>query len=128
MFTEEKIFNDAWVDNYAVKIDGYTHKSVFLYGVKISKSKDENLVTIENIGSENSNYISITEHQRSVFQNHGWRKGVYSVALHNLEKLVDKYHLRIHKEKDESKKKEYLNTMEKYKSKLNKIKEKNERI
>jgi len=126
MFTKEEIFIQAWNDSYAVKVDGYDHRSVFLYGVKISKSKED--IIIENVGSNESNYIVINDYQRSVFERSGWRKGVYSVAIFNLEKLCYKYNKLISKQKDESKTKEYSNARDLYESKLNKIKEKNERI
>ena len=126
MFTKEEIFIQAWDDSYAVKVDGYDHKSVFLYGVKISKSKED--IIIENVGSNKSNYIGLNDYQRSVFERSGWRKGVYSVAIFNLEKLCYKYNKLISKQKDESKTKEYSNARDLYESKLNKIKEKNERI
>ena len=126
MFTKEEIFIQAWNDSYAVKVDGYDHKSVFLYGVKISKSKED--IIIENVGSNKSNYIGLNDYQRSVFERSGWRKGVYSVAIFNLEKLCYKYNRLISKQKDESKIKEYSNARDLYESKLNKIKEKNERI
>ena len=126
MFTKEEIFIQAWNDSYAVKVDGYDHRSVFLYGVKISKSKED--IIIENVGSNESNYIVINDYQRSVFERSGWRKGVYSVAIFNLEKLCYKYNRLVSKQKDESKTKEYSNARDLYESKLNKIKEKNERI
>ena len=126
MFTKEEIFIQAWNDIYAVKVDGYDYRSVFLYGVKISKSKED--IIIENVGSNESNYIVINDYQRSVFERSGWRKGVYSVAIFNLEKLCYKYNRLVSKQKDESKTKEYSNARDLYESKLNKIKEKNERI
>ena len=126
MFTKEEIFIQAWNDIYAVKVDGYDYRSVFLYGVKISKSKED--IIIENVGSNKSNYIGLNDYQRSVFERSGWRKGVYSVAIFNLEKLCYKYNRLISKQKDESKIKEYSNARDLYESKLNKIKEKNERI
>ena len=126
MFTKEEIFIQAWNDSYAVKVDGYDHKAVFLYGVKISKSKED--IIIENVGSNKSNYIGLNDYQRSVFERSGWRKGVYSVAIFNLEKLCYKYNRLIPKQKDESKIKEYSSARDLYESKLNKIKEKNERI
>ena len=94
--------------------------------LKISKSKED--IIIENVGSNKSNYIGLNDYQRSVFENNGWRKGVYSVAIFNLEKLCYKYNRLISKQKDESKIKEYSNARDLYESKLNKIKEKNERI
>jgi len=126
MFTKEEIFIQAWDDSYAVKVDGYDYRSVFLYGVKISKSKED--IIIENVGSNKSNYIGLNDYQRSVFERSGWRKGVYSVAIFNLEKLCYKYNRLVSKQKDESKIKEYSNARDLYESKLNKIKEKNERI
>jgi len=126
MFTKEEIFIQAWNDIYAVKVDGYDYRSVFLYGVKISKSKED--IIIENVGSNKSNYIGLNDYQRSVFERSGWRKGVYSVAIFNLEKLCYKYNRLVSKQKDESKIKEYSNARDLYESKLNKIKEKNERI
>lgn len=126
MFTKEEIFIEAWNDSYAVKVDGLACKSVFLYAVKISKSKED--IIIENVGSNKSNYIGLNDYQRSVFERSGWRKGVYSVAIFNLEKLCYKYNRLISKQKDESKIKEYSDLRDLYESRLNKIKEKNERI
>jgi len=64
MFTKEEIFTEAWNDSYAVKVDGYDHRSVFLYGVKISKSKED--IIIENVGSNESNYIVINDYQECI--------------------------------------------------------------
>ena len=128
MFTDGQIFAEAWNDSYAVKSDGLYHQSVFLYGVKISKSKEDGSIMIETIGSNKSNYIGLNDYQRSVFDSKGWRKGVYSVAMFNLEKLVEKYTRLLSIEKDESKIKQYSQSRDLYESKLNKIKEKNERI
>jgi len=127
MFTDGQIFAEAWNDSYAVQSDGIDHQSVFLYGVKISKSKEDGSIMIENIGSNKSNYIGLNDYQRSVFDSKGWRKGVYSVSMFNLEKLVEKYTRLISKEKDESKIKKYSQSRDLYESKLNKIKEKNEK-
>lgn len=128
MFTNEQIFAEAWNDSYGVQSDGLYQQSVFLYGVKISKSKEDGSIMIENIGSNKPNYIGLNDYQRSVFDSKGWRKGVYSVAIFNLQKIVDKYTRWLSKEKDESKIEQYSQSRDLYQSKLNKIKEKNERI
>ena len=127
MFTDEKIFSEAWNDSYAVQSDGIDHQSVFLYGVKISKSKQDGSIMIENIGSNKPNYIGLNHRQRSAFDSKGWRKGVYSVAMFNFVNLIDKYTRLISKENDESKIKKYSKSRDLYESKLNKIKEKNEK-
>jgi len=128
MFTDAQIFAEAWKDSFGVKTDGLSHQSVFLYGVKISKSKEDGSVVIENVGSNSPTYIGINDHQRDVFDRKGWRKGVYSVAMFNLQNLVDRYTNILSKQKDESMIKQYSELKSRYESKLNKIKEKNERI
>lgn len=128
MFTDGQIFSEAWDDNYAVKSDGYTHKSVFLYGVKISKSKSDGTIVIENIGNHSGRYSSPTNEQMDIFRSRGWRKGVYSVSISNFENIISDINNMILKTDDESKIKKHQQLKEVYELKLTKMKEKNEKF
>lgn len=134
MYTMSEIFDEAWRDNAAARSVGFSHRSVFYNGVKMSASRvGERTYTLENIGRGGNYYTELNEEEVNVFLEKGWRQGVYNVAIKNHQNKIEALNRVIRRTTkstkiDDAKKEvlisDYNNLLQTTIEKLNKIKSK----
>ena len=86
--TIEDVWNQAKEDDYASVLDGNTYDSRMVFGVKIAYDYDTKAVTLWNTGRGGDFYNEIENLEP--FLQHGWRYGVYTIALDNYKFKLDK--------------------------------------
>ena len=77
------IFNQAVEDEYSVILNGRDYQARMVYGCKITKEDDTQLIKIENTAMGGHFYKDLKPEQIGYFMEGGWRYGCYKLALDN---------------------------------------------
>lgn len=96
--TLNEVFEQAKQDSYASIVDGNGYEGRVLYGCRILRENETNKVTLMNTQTGGDYYESLTTEQIEVFQQKGWRCGVYVLSLNNYRSKLNKIEKAIHKE------------------------------
>ena len=77
------IFNQAVEDEYSVVLNGRDYQARMVYGCKIIKEDDTQLIKIQNTAMGGYHYKDLKANQIEYFMEGGWRYGCYKLALDN---------------------------------------------
>jgi|TARA_R110000744_G_scaffold167359_1_gene284800 hypothetical protein len=82
MYSElHQVFEDALNDNNLANLDGDGYLSRLSHGIKIVKYDEDQSVVIYNTGKGGDYYNELSEKEYQIFFEHGWSKGVLTIAL-----------------------------------------------
>jgi hypothetical protein len=98
MYTLQDIINQALDDRYALQSSGIGYKARVLYGCKIIQDDKTGEVDILNTTLTGDWYLPITDSQKDIFLEKGWRIGVYELSLSNYRTKLDTIEERIKSE------------------------------
>lgn len=85
----QELFLEAKEDSYAGVLDGYFHEARVVYGVKISRDRFSEEVTIYDVMNGGDFYKKIRDEDVIYLFRNGWREGVYDVYLSNIRSKID---------------------------------------
>jgi len=100
-YSLEEIFKQAEEDVAAAALHGKGYKSYLLYGIKISRDTSTGRIQLLDTSKAGSFYKLITDENMKVFEEGGWRFGIYVLSLSNYRLKLDKIEQQI---------KRYVNT------------------
>jgi hypothetical protein len=96
--TLNEVFEQARQDAYASTLDGDGYEARVLYGCKILRENETGEVTLLNTQLGGDYYEPLNKEEIEVFQQKGWRCGVYVLSLNNYRSKLDKVERAIHTE------------------------------
>jgi hypothetical protein len=96
--TLNEVFEQAKQDSYASILDGDGYEARVLYGCKILRENETGEVTLLNTQLGGDYYEPLNREEIEVFQQKGWRCGVYVLSLNNYRSKLNKVEKAIHKE------------------------------
>tara|TARA_R110000851_G_scaffold38407_2_gene98611 strand:+ start:551 stop:985 length:435 start_codon:yes stop_codon:yes gene_type:complete len=111
-----KIFDQASEDPLTLAMDGRGYLALIIKGVKIVKDIETGIVGIYNTFSKSQFPPEITQDQYKTFENYGWKEGVKTIHIYNLNKNIRALKFFIMQEKNTNK------NSKRIKSLLNKLK------
>ena len=97
-YTLEQLFNQAVLDNLSVNLDSTIAEARLVYGCKIVREYEDGTIFIQNTAKGGDFYRVLTEEELEPFIEHGWRHGVYVVALKNYRRKLDSVEKSIRQE------------------------------
>ena len=83
-----EIYELAKNDAYSIQLGSDESEGYLLYGVKIVRSNKEKAITIYNTMLQGDYYDEVTSREYSVFEQEGWRLGVYNVCIENYKNKI----------------------------------------
>ena len=92
------IFNQAVEDEYSVILNGRDYQARMVYGCKIIKEDDTQLIKIQNTAMGGHFYKDLTQTQLLYFMEKGWRYGCYKLALDNYKIKLERVEASIKQE------------------------------
>lgn len=98
MMTLDEIFEQARQDSYAFPLDGDGYEARVLYGCKILRDNETGKVTLLNTQLGGDYYEALNREDIEVFQQKGWRCGVYVLSLNNYRSKLNKVEKAIQRE------------------------------
>lgn len=98
MMTLDEIFEQARQDSYASPLDGDGYEARVLYGCKILRDNETGKVTLLNTQLGGDYYEALNREDIEVFQQKGWRCGVYVLSLNNYRSKLNKVEKAIQRE------------------------------
>jgi hypothetical protein len=94
----EELWAEAVKDSYAITLDGKGYQARMVYGLKIVKDDETNQIQLVNATRGGDYYREVTAEELKVFQEKGWRIGVYVLSLSNYRLKLDLIEKKIQKE------------------------------
>jgi len=95
VYTLIDVWNQAKDDCFTANLDGEGYEARILYGCKISKDKETNMVQLQNTSRGGEWYIQLEPEEREIFLNMGWRIGIYMLSLSNYRLKLDRIEMLI---------------------------------
>ena len=96
--TLNEVFEQAKHDSCASILDGDGYEARILHGCKILRDNDTGKVTLLNTQLKGDYYEPLKKDDIEVFQQKGWRCGIYVLSLNNYRSKLNKVEKAIHKE------------------------------
>lgn len=90
VYTLIDVWNQAKDDCFTANLDGEGYEARILYGCKISKDKETNIVQLQNTSRGGEWYIQLEPEEIEIFLNMGWRIGIYMLSLSNYRLKLDR--------------------------------------
>ena len=90
VYTLIDVWNQAKDDCFTANLDGEGYEARILYGCKISKDKETNMVQLQNTSRGGEWYIQLEPEEIEIFLNMGWRIGIYMLSLSNYRLKLDR--------------------------------------
>jgi hypothetical protein len=97
-YTLEDIWNQSLEDSYSAKLDADGYESRMVYGIKIVRDTESGEIEIFNTMKGGDYYQPINPQEMEVFNNNGWRYGVFVVSLSNYRTKLNAIQERIKRE------------------------------
>lgn len=127
-YSLEDLWSQALDDNYAVNLDGEGYQSRLVYGVKIILEEETREIILLNTMRGGDYYTKIYPQELEVFNEKGWRFGVYSLALSNYRLKLNSVQDRIRNEANGRNSRKTIESYKSYRERIlnryNEIKEK----
>lgn len=83
---------DVWLqakaDKYSANLDTRWYEARLLYGIKIKRYRDDDKIVILNTHLGGDSYTEVMVNEYNDFEEYGWRKGVYLVAIENTKRKL----------------------------------------
>jgi len=95
VYTLIDVWNQAKDDCFTANLDGEGYEARILYGCKISKDKETNIVQLQNTSRGGEWYIQLEPEEIEIFLNMGWRIGIYMLSLSNYRLKLDRIEMLI---------------------------------
>ncbi len=95
VYTLIDVWNQAKDDCFTANLDGEGYEARILYGCKISKDKETNMVQLQNTSRGGEWYIQLEPEEIEIFLNMGWRIGIYMLSLSNYRLKLDRIEMLI---------------------------------
>lgn len=83
-----EVWQQAKADEYAANLDTRWYEARLLYGVKIKRYRESNKIVILNTHLGGDSYTEVMVNQYNDFKEYGWRRGVYLVAIENINRKL----------------------------------------
>ena len=84
------VWNQAKEDCFTANLDGEGYEARILYGCKISKDNDTNMVQLQNTSRGGEWYLQLDPDEIEIFLKMGWRIGIYMLSLSNYRLKLDR--------------------------------------
>jgi len=84
------VWNQAKDDCFTANLDGEGYEARILYGCKISKDNDTNMVQLQNTSRGGEWYLQLDPDEIEIFLKMGWRIGIYMLSLSNYRLKLDR--------------------------------------
>ena len=84
------VWNQAKEDCFTANLDGEGYEARILYGCKISKDNDTNMVQLQNTSRGGEWYLQLDADEIEIFLKMGWRIGIYMLSLSNYRLKLDR--------------------------------------
>ena len=95
VYTLIDVWNQAKEDCFTATLDGEGYESRILYGCKISKDNDTNMVQLQNTSRGGEWYLQLDPDEIEIFLKMGWRIGIYMLSLSNYRLKLDRIEMLI---------------------------------
>ena len=89
------VWNQAKEDCFTANLDGEGYEARILYGCKISKDNDTNMVQLQNTSRGGEWYLQLDPDEIEIFLKMGWRIGIYMLSLSNYRLKLDRIEMLI---------------------------------
>lgn len=90
VYTLIDVWNQAKDDCFTANLDGEGYEARILYGCKISKDNDTNMVQLQNTSRGGEWYLQLDPDEIEIFLKMGWRIGIYMLSLSNYRLKLDR--------------------------------------
>ena len=90
VYTLIDVWNQAKEDCFTANLDGEGYEARILYGCKISKDNDTNMVQLQNTSRGGEWYLQLDPDEIEIFLKMGWRIGIYMLSLSNYRLKLDR--------------------------------------
>lgn len=95
VYTLIDVWNQAKEDCFTANLDGEGYEARILYGCKISKDNDTNMVQLQNTSRGGEWYLQLDPDEIEIFLKMGWRIGIYMLSLSNYRLKLDRIEMLI---------------------------------
>jgi len=95
VYTLIDVWNQAKEDCFTANLDGEGYEARILYGCKISKDNDTNMVQLQNTSRGGEWYLQLGPDEIEIFLKMGWRIGIYMLSLSNYRLKLDRIEMLI---------------------------------
>ena len=95
VYTLIDVWNQAKNDCFTANLDGEGYEARILYGCKISKDNDTNMVQLQNTSRGGEWYLQLDPDEIEIFLKMGWRIGIYMLSLSNYRLKLDRIEMLI---------------------------------
>jgi len=95
VYTLIDVWNQAKEDCFTATLDGEGYEARILYGCKISKDNDTNMVQLQNTSRGGEWYLQLDPDEIEIFLKMGWRIGIYMLSLSNYRLKLDRIEMLI---------------------------------
>ena len=95
VYTLIDVWNQAKDDCFTANLDGEGYEARILYGCKISKDNDTNMVQLQNTSRGGEWYLQLDPDEIEIFLKMGWRIGIYMLSLSNYRLKLDRIEMLI---------------------------------
>tara|TARA_R100001594_G_scaffold11802_5_gene26472 strand:- start:14497 stop:14904 length:408 start_codon:yes stop_codon:yes gene_type:complete len=98
MYSLEHIFSEAANDSECGNLDTLMYEARLLRGMKIVKDGETKEIAIYNTTLGGDFYREVTQEQYELFQENGWKIGVYVLSLSNYRRKLSSIEHKIKEE------------------------------